>query len=81
MLSLGNLLKVVAIRRIEINVNIGDKKLILGIHDVALVPEIITSLLSEDQLKREGIKLMGNKLIIGQEIIAEWDLYHKLKLI
>ena len=48
MLSLGNLLKVTAVGRMEINVVIGDKELTLGIHDVALVPGAITSLLLED---------------------------------
>ena len=48
---------------------------------MALVSGAIISLLSEDQLKRKGIELMGNKLIMGQQIIAEWDLYHGLKSI
>ena len=81
MLLLGNLLKVVRIGQIEININIGDKQLILEIYDVALVPGAIISLFLKDQLKREGIELIGNKLIMGQQIIAEWDLYHGLKSI
>ena len=48
---------------------------------MALVPGAITFLLLEDQLKHEDIKLIRNKLIMGQKIIAEWDLYHRLKLI
>ena len=48
MLLLGNLLKVITVGRMEINVVIGDKELTLKIHDVALVPRAITSLLSED---------------------------------
>ena len=64
MLSLGNLLKVTAIGKIKINVVIGDKELILGIYNVALIPGAIISLLLEDQLKREGVKIMKNKLII-----------------
>ena len=38
---------------------------------MALVPGAITSLFSKDQLKREGIELMGNKLTMGQQTIAE----------
>ena len=38
---------------------------------MALVPGAIISLLLEDQLKREDIKLIDNKLTIKQEIIAE----------
>ena len=48
---------------------------------MALMPGAITSLFLEDQLKREGIKLIGNKLIMRQQTIAEWDPYHGLKLI
>ena len=48
---------------------------------MALIPGAITSLLSEDQLKREGIELMGNKLTMRQQTIAEWDPYHGLKSI
>ena len=45
------------------------------------MPEVITSLLSEDQLKREDVKIMKNKLTMRQKIIIEWDPYHSLKLI
>ena len=41
-------MKVIAVGRIEINVVIGDKELILGIYDVALVLGVIISLLLED---------------------------------
>ena len=64
MLLLGNLLKVIAVGRIKINVIIGGKELILEIYNVVLVPRAIISLLSEDQLKRKGIKIMRNKLIM-----------------
>ena len=38
---------------------------------MALISKAIISLLSENQLKREDIKLIGNKLTMGQQIIAE----------
>ena len=64
MLLLGNLLKVIAVGKMEINIIIRGKELILKIYNIALVPRAITSLLSEDQLKREDIKIMENKLIM-----------------
>ena len=71
MLLLGNLLKVTTVNKIKINIIIKDKELTLEIYNVALIPKAITSLLLEDQLKREDIKIMGNKLTIRQEIIIE----------
>ena len=64
-------MKVITVGRIKINVIIKDKELILKIYNVALMPEAIISLLSEDQLKREDIKIIGNKLIMRQKIITE----------
>ena len=48
MLLLDNLLKVIAVGRMEINIVIEGKELILEIYNVALVPGAIISLLSED---------------------------------
>ena len=74
-------MKVIAVSKIKINVVIGGKELILKIYNVALIPGAIISLLSEDQLKRKGVKIIKNKLIMRQEIIIEWDPYYNLKLI
>ena len=48
---------------------------------MAFMPRAITSLLSENQLKREDIELIGNKLTIEQQTIAKQDPYHGLKSI
>ena len=64
-------MKIIAVGRIEINIVIKGKELILEIYNIALVPGAIISLLSEDQLKREGVEIIGNKLTIRQKIIAE----------